>query len=53
MVEKVDKLGQQGAGLGQLESHCLTQGEVVIEGLVEGLHTLPPGHGKASARKAP
>jgi hypothetical protein len=53
MVEKVDKLGQQGAGLGQLESHCLTQGEVVLEGLAEGLHTSPPGHGKASARKAP
>jgi hypothetical protein len=50
--EKLDKLRQPRASLRQLESHRVTQGQIVIEGLAEGAHTSPPGHGKASAPKA-
>ena len=51
LVEELDKLGQQGTGLGQLEAQRLTQGQVVIKGVTEWAHASPPGHGKASARK--
>src|SRR5512143_111899 len=46
------EIDQRLARLPQLESQCAPQAQVVLSGLPKRVHRTPPGHGKASVRKA-
>ena len=49
LVAEVHELGKQTPGAVELEAELAAQGQVVRQGLAQGAHAIPPGHGWATA----
>lgn len=52
MPHEGDESGQRLAGIGELEAQVASHPQVLLNGLMQGVHRAPLGHGSAKLRSA-